>query len=298
MALLARGAHYFGENGYPVTARVAQTESAGRPSHEHDYTTTEHYHDFTELVLVLRGSGMHVLAGSSFPVGAGDVFVLQGSQIHCFRERQGLTLLNVMFDPERIDLPSSLLRRIPGYSALFMLEPTFRQTHRFLSRLHLSRGDLGAAEAFARRIGEESLDPREGHEAVRLALLVQLITFLSRRYGESRTPEAQALLRVGNLISTLDLRFREPWTLAGMGQLAHLSRSGLLRTFRRATGQAPIGYLIGIRVEEAMRRLEQSDLTITEIGLEVGFSDGNYFSRQFRQICGSSPSDFRKRFRG
>src|SRR4051812_36887343 len=125
MALLAKGLDYFGADGFPVTARRVRTETGGRPSHANDVTEIDHYHDFCELVLVLGGRGRHVLEGESFPVSAGNVFVVQGQQVHSFRDRDGLVLVNVMYDPLRLPLPSGLLRRLPGYSALFMLEPTF-----------------------------------------------------------------------------------------------------------------------------------------------------------------------------
>ncbi|MFA6960248.1 MAG: helix-turn-helix domain-containing protein [Opitutaceae bacterium] len=294
MALLAQGIDYFGQDGFPVTARRVFTERGGQLSHEKDVTEIDHYHDFSELVLVLSGRGRHLLEGESFPVSAGNVFVVQGNQVHCFRDREDLVLVNVMYDPAQLPLPSGLLRRMPGYSALFMLEPTFRSAHRFSSRLQLAREDLGAAEALAERIEEESSRRRPGHEAVLLGLLVELMVFLSRHYGESDVSESRALLEMGKLISTLEQRYPEPWTLEQMAKLAHLSRTGLLRIFRQATGKSPIDYLIGLRIDGAKRLLRQSDLTMTDIALETGFGDSNYFARQFRLITGTTPSAYRR----
>ncbi|MCP5542681.1 MAG: helix-turn-helix domain-containing protein [Akkermansiaceae bacterium] len=297
MAVLARGADYFGRNGFPVTARVVRTEPAGRPSHPHDVTEIDHYHDFCELVLVTAGRGLHLLEGESFPVSAGNVFVVQGSQVHCFRERQDLVLVNVMYDPARLPLPEGLLRRLPGYSALFLLEPSFRSAHRFSSRLDLPRDDLGTAEAIAEQIERESEMRKPGHEAVLLGLLVELMVFLARRYGESEVGESRALLRMGNLISTLEQRYAEPWTLDSLAKAARLSRTNLLRVFRKATGASPIDFLIGLRVEAAKRLLRQSDLNMTEIAYETGFSDSNYFARKFRDATGRTPTEFRRRAR-
>ncbi|MFH1498574.1 MAG: helix-turn-helix domain-containing protein [Verrucomicrobiota bacterium] len=297
MALLAKGVDYFGVDGFPVTALRVRTESGGRPSHAHDVTETDHYHDFCELVLVLGGRGRHRLAGESFPVSAGNVFVVQGSQVHCFRDREDLVLVNVMYDPARLPLPEGLLRRLPGYSALFMLEPTFRSAHRFSSRLQLDREALGAAEALAERIEAEAAARRPGHEAVLLGLLVELMVFLSRHYGESSASESRALLRMGRLISALEQRHAEEWTLESMAAIARLSRTNLLRNFRQATGRSPVEFLIGLRIEAAKRLLRQTDLGMTEIALETGFGDGNYFARKFRESTGSTPTDYRRRGR-
>lgn len=297
MALLAKGADYFGADGFPVTALRVRTESGGRPSHSHDVTEIDHYHDFCELVLVLAGRGRHRLGGETFPVSAGDVFVLQGSQVHSFREREGLVLVNVMYDAARVPLPEGLLRRLPGYSALFMLEPSFRGAHRFTSRLQLDREALGAAEALAERIESEAAGRGPGHEAVLLGLLVELMVFLSRHYGASGTSGSLALLRMGRLISTLEQRFSEPWTLESMARIAGLSRTNLLRNFRQATGRAPVEFLIGLRIEAAKRLLRKGELGVTEIAMETGFGDGNYFARKFRECTGRTPTDFRRRER-
>lgn len=294
MALLAKGVDYFGADGFPVTARRVRTEAGGRPSHKHDVTEIDHYHDFCELVLVISGRGRHVLEGESFPVAAGNVFVVQGQQVHSFRDREGLVLINVMYDPARLPLAEGLLRRLPGYSALFMLEPSFRSAHAFSSRLQLRRDDLGAAEALAERIEAESRDAKVGHEAVLLGLLTELMVFLSRHYGESEVRESRALLEMGKLISALEQRFNEPWTLAQMAKLAHVSRTSLLRVFRQATGKSPIDYLIGLRIEAAKRLLRQSERSMTDIALETGFGDSNYFARQFRLVTGRTPTVFRR----
>jgi len=294
MARLAQGIDYFGADGFPVTARRVLTEKDGRQSHPNDVTGIDHYHDFSELVLVLSGRGRHVLEGESFPVGAGNVFVVQGQQVHSFRDRDGLVLVNVMYDPQRVPLPAGLLRRLPGYSALFMLEPTFRSVHRFSSRLQLDREGLGAAEALAERIEAESAQARPGHEAVLLGLLMELMVFLSRRYGESDVRESRALLEMGKLISTLEQRFSESWTLEQMAKIARLSRTSLLRVFRQATGKSPIDYLIGLRIEAAKRLLRQSEQTMTDIALETGFGDSNYFARQFRIVTGTTPTAYRR----
>lgn len=297
MALLAKGADYFGVNGFPVTTRRVRTEPGRGASHAYDVTEIDHYHDFSELVLVLEGRGVHRLGEEAFPVSAGDVFVIQGRQVHSFREREGLVLLNVMYDPARLSLPVGLLRRMPGYSALFLLEPKFRRTHAFSSRLRLDRDALGVAEELGDRIGVESEKARPGHEAMLLSLLTSLMVFVSRRYHDSATSESRSLLQVGRLISTLERGYAEPWDLEKLAALAKLSRASLLRVFRQATGKSPVAYLIELRVAAAKRLLRQGDLEVTEIAHAVGFNDGNYFARQFRLLAGCTPTEFRRRER-
>lgn len=290
---IADSADYFENMGFALAVRRVCTDTVHRASHPHDLTEVEHSHDFCELVIVTRGSGMHWLEGEDFPVSAGDVFLLQGRQRHYFHERNNLDLINIMYDPERIDLPENELRRMPGYCAMFILEPTYRRRHRFASRLHLKRVPLARVEHLADEM-EQECDGREpGNEVALRSKLLELMVFLSRAYTNSDTIEAHALLRVGSVIGVLENSFQDDWTLGDLLKIAHMSSSNLMRVFRKATGQTPIEYLIRLRIQKAMELLSGTDLTITEIAMQIGFNDSNYFTRQFRRVVGESPRQFR-----
>ncbi len=73
------------------------------------------------------------------------------------------------------------------------------------------------------------------------------------------------------------------------------------RTFKRrftaATGLAPIAYVQRLRIEDAKRRLERTDVSVDEISWRVGYEDGAFFRRLFKRTTGMAPGAYRKRFR-
>lgn len=293
-AVRALGIHYFGEQGYPIAVRVIR-EALG-PQHEHDLTEVLHFHDFAELVVVVQGSGVQHIEGTDYAVSAGDVFLLQGSRRHAFRSRRDLVLFNVMYDPRHMTLPAAELRRIPGYNALFVLEPSCRSKHNFTSRLHLERAAVAHVEAILHAMVRESELRPIGYEASLFENLVGLMIFLSREYSHVNTMNGRALLRVGHVIGLLERHYARRWRLSELAKEAHMSESSLLATFKEATGQSPIDYLIHIRIQRAADLLRQGTDAISEVAFAVGFEDSNYFSRQFRRTMQSSPRDYRRRF--
>ncbi len=294
--ILAKGKNYFEDPAYPITVRHVASSSGPRPSHDHDLTEVKHAHDFNELVVIVGGTALHWLNGDEFPVVAGDVFLLQGNQDHYFHQRDRLEMINIMYDPEAIELPENRLLKMPGYCALFLLEPVFRKQHRFSSHLRLDRIALSRAERIAREMVLEVEQQKDGYESALLAKLIDLLVFLSRSYQQSpsESNRSAALLRVGKVISSMEQDCARDWKLDDFIAMSRLSRSHFIRTFTRATRLPPFEYLIQLRLQNAMRLLRTSRLTVSQIAFEVGFNDSNYFTRQFSKRKGVSPSAYRK----
>ena len=283
----------FGDLGVAIRVRRFKRR-AEAPALEKVYDGTEHGHDFTEIIIGLSGHGVHRVDGRDYPVAAGDVFVVQGEQTHALLRRDNLEWLEVHYNPQRFAMPTDLLLRLPGYHALFVLEPKRRGRGKFEGRLRLRSTRLAEVNQIAATMEDELHRKSDGYEAVLVGRLILLLTLLSREYSKAPTGEAHALLRVGEVVSLLEREYERNWRLSELCRLAHMSRSNLLVVFREATGQTPIEYLIHVRLREAMLQLRTTDRPVTEIAFAVGFGDSNYFTRQFRRAVGMSPREYRR----
>jgi transcriptional regulator GlxA family with amidase domain len=68
----------------------------------------------------------------------------------------------------------------------------------------------------------------------------------------------------------------------------------LTHCFHQEMGITPMTYLNRYRVKRAKTLLEQGKLSITEVAMAVGFSDGSYFNRVFRQEAGLAPGAYQR----
>ena len=91
----------------------------------------------------------------------------------------------------------------------------------------------------------------------------------------------------------MDRAYAEPLDVPGVAAVAHVSEAHFIRTFRATFGETPHRYLQRRRVERAMFLLVQSDRSVTDICLDVGFTSLGTFSRTFREIVGETPSAYR-----
>jgi AraC-like DNA-binding protein len=91
----------------------------------------------------------------------------------------------------------------------------------------------------------------------------------------------------------MDRDYGKPLDVPTLARIAHVSEAHFIRTFKETFGETPHRYLQRRRVERAMFLLRETDRSVTEICLDVGFASLGTFSRTFRQIMDMSPSEYR-----
>ena len=253
-----------------------------------------HAHEFAEIGIITAGRGVHVTGRESYPLNAGDTFVIGGSRQHDYHSMENLCLVNILFQPEKLNLRTYDLRSLPGYHALFTLEPAWRRRHQFNGRLRLSPPELGVVLGFVDQLDKELRTRASGFKFMATASFMQIVGYLSRCYARSKNPDSRALLRIGEAISHLETNFQEPIDLDRLAQIAHMSKRNFIRSFQAAMGSSPIAHLVQLRVNCGASLLRRTGQSVTEIAFQVGFTDSNYFARQFRKLLGVTPSQYRK----
>ncbi|MFY9178901.1 MAG: helix-turn-helix domain-containing protein [Venatoribacter sp.] len=86
-------------------------------------------------------------------------------------------------------------------------------------------------------------------------------------------------------------------SLQELAAMVSLSPRQFNRRFYQMLGQTPGNYLTQLKIEAAKELLQQSNLSITDVALAVGYQDLGYFSRVFRRLNSQSPSEFRRKVR-
>ncbi len=76
-----------------------------------------------------------------------------------------------------------------------------------------------------------------------------------------------------------------------------LSRRALEKRFQQMTGLPIYKYIFNLRMEKFTTRLLETDMSVFEIAMDLGFNDSKNIARQFRQLKGCTPLEYRKRYR-
>lgn len=93
------------------------------------------------------------------------------------------------------------------------------------------------------------------------------------------------------------IHFSRKITLEEISDLCFMSPASFCRFFHRNTGKTLFTYLKEVRIGYACKLLKETELMISEIGIHSGFNNLAHFNNQFKEICNSSPAQYRKKIR-
>ena len=93
----------------------------------------------------------------------------------------------------------------------------------------------------------------------------------------------------------IDRTYAQPLDTHNLAAVAYVSEAHFIRTFKSIFGETPHRYLQRRRVERAMFLLRESERSVTDVCLDVGFGSLGTFSRTFRDIVGVTPTEYRDR---
>lgn len=105
--------------------------------------------------------------------------------------------------------------------------------------------------------------------------------------------DPELLRRLLRAKDRMDAASNEEWPVRRLARVSGVSEAHFARSFKEAFGVPPHRYLLTRRIEKATALLRETDLSITDIAFQTGWSSLGTFGRTFRDITGKSPGDLR-----
>ena len=184
-----------------------------------------------------------------------------------------------------------MLLNSSGYHSLFIFEPAYRKKNHFSEKLHLEGKELKELVGLIERMKFELEIPN--NELSVTGLFMQIAGFILR--NSHRTENFLGIENPGKkIIDYIDKNLSEQISLKDLAKFSGMSKNGTVSMFYRLYGITPIKYINNARLARAELLLKTTDKSITELALECGFNDSNYFSRAFKSYSGKTPREFRK----
>ena len=260
-----------------------------------------------ELVGVRSGK-MHCRVGeNSYNVHEGEVILVPPGEVFCQSAPDGpcrayYAHFSASFERlEQADIPSAVTEsREPesGNSYFFELEePSPAERTVCLPPVIKTGKSRDEVWTLFERALLERNRPAVGYK-VMISLYIRQILVLLYRACLNEIPEAsedgkEQKKVVQEALYYIKNHYAEEIDIQQLSRQLFVSYQYLARQFKQSTGVSPVKYLNHLRIEEAKKRIRTADKTLEQIAREVGFENGYYFSRVFRQYEGIPPSKYR-----
>jgi AraC-like DNA-binding protein/mannose-6-phosphate isomerase-like protein (cupin superfamily) len=251
---------------------------------------TWHSHQGFELLFLLDGATAYEFAGrTTVELHGGHFLVVPPGLVHRGLQdvRSPSTICGLALKASR---PSAW--KTTAFTAADVrrlrtaLERASRKVHPFNPALRW----------LVRRLMEETASfPSSPHRAeAGIALRALICAVLVEAIRQMRMPPTEPKHFVAAAVAYLRQHLHEPVGMADLVRHVGFSRARMFDMFKAQTGLTPHDYLQRMRIEQAQEQLRQTKRSVTDIGLAVGFSSGQYFSTVFGRYSGVSPTQFRK----
>nr|WP_151737660.1 AraC family transcriptional regulator [Paenibacillus tengchongensis] len=252
---------------------------------------SDHMHDTYEIYYLLAGERNYYVNNLVYALRKGDLLFINRNELHRTTAKGTARHERILINFGR-EFLAGVIESLP-------LELPFLQEQCLL--LRPDDHDQGLIESCLFTMLEEQGAQRTGQTAYLQTLLVQLLIRMNRIRGNA----SEAIVPVNDekrrkayeIIDYLQSHYTEKLTLGGLADTFYISSTYLCRLFKQSTGFTLIEYLNTIRVQEAQRRLRETDDKVTAIAGETGFDSIAHFGRVFKSITRRSPLQYRKQNR-
>ena len=144
-------------------------------------------------------------------------------------------------------------------------------------------------------VGNSDASSRQYVEALSLVLMHELIRLERTTSGVARPLRGGlAMWQQRRVVEFIEEHLAEDISLATLAELVDLSLYHFARAFKLSFGVPPHRYHMARRMDRARSLLHGSVLSVTQIGIQIGFRDTSSFTRAYRKFAGVAPSEYRR----
>lgn len=99
---------------------------------------------------------------------------------------------------------------------------------------------------------------------------------------------------LSNVTGFMEENISQKINLQQIADSLKLSKFYFSKKFLQHTGVSPIRYFLELKIKHACKLLDESNISVKDVALKIGYDDPYYFSRLFKKIMGLSPTQYRQ----
>lgn len=243
-----------------------------------------HFHKYHELYFLISGKTKYFVNGKIYMLSAGDIIFIPKGEFH----------QTDYPDPKNIE------RVTISVNDEFIGERFSKHISRLseLKHLRIPKNLINVFYSLVEKLEAEHLNQPSDYVNMQRLYMCQLLITILRYADKPRTVSLSPSYRLAqDAAKYINENYSHPLTLESMACKYSVTPDYFSKIFKKATGVGFSKYLNATRVSAAQELLSQTSKDVTNIALECGFNDSNYFIQVFKKINGVTPKKYSMQFR-
>lgn len=249
------------------------------------------HHDFYEILYLKEGSGKHIIDFKSYDVKPNSIFFLSPGQVHTLAFSDDIKGYIFLFTSEFYLLNKQNKNRLLEFPFFFHLQEETPPLYLSESK-HFQKMSYLFEEAIQTLAVPDNEDKDE-----MLAALLDLILIQCKQLYHVSNPahhKKRGKLLVKRFKQLIEENYHLNYSVKDYAGMLAVTPNHLTEVVKSLTGRTSNDMIHERTVIEAKKLLRYTELTVTQIALELHFSDQSYFTKFFKKYTGYTPDQFRK----
>lgn len=228
------------------------------------------------LQYVVKGEAVYTVEGHPYRTVTGDLLFHRPNELHSIEmvEGQPYVCISLVFHYGSFPFPIEEIMQGSHLLGNFLNHPVEQKLHQLLIQYR---------------------QPGLLHQSLCQGLLMQLLSEAAAWRNENNEQSGKGLQNKARLVLVKNHilnHYAEGLSYKELGKISGLSQNYIIVQFRKVFGMTPTEYLARVRINKAKELAVQTNLSVSEIAREVGYSNVHAFGKMFKKKTGSSITQF------
>lgn len=256
-----------------------------------------HFHNVMEIGYCYQGKGTMILKDEKVPFDAGTFILIPGKFPHMTTsDEKELSYWKYLF----VD-SDGLLKELYGEDSLMARRLTGGiNTHTWVFKDTMERENADLILQLISIMKAQRPFYKEEFKGLMMTLLVRMAARFDeeeKKYNEENTHPSRNSMIISRAVDYISKVPERPVKIEELARMCHISETHFRRVFGECMQMTPVEYINRVRVRRACDALERTNKSVSDIAAGTGFGTVSTFNRNFRQIMGVSPQQWRKNAR-
>ncbi len=190
------------------------------------------------------------------------------------------------------DMPQKYIKLARDNTKYYYIHFTGSELDRLIESISIKNGLTVVGEELSGLLSAICAEFKKGDSLSLLKCEYLMLKLLYKIASSSAVDVKYPALQLS--LEKMVLNYNKPYKAEDYASICCISVSRFNHLFKESYGVSPKTYFINLKIENACRLFENTDMNVNEVANAVGYSDVFGFSKIFKSRTGYSPTDYKK----